>query len=42
MEKGHPEVLAIKHNLAELYFAMGNEEKGSEMAKEVMDSLEGK
>jgi len=40
MAEHHPEIIAIKHNLSELYFAMGNKEKSAQFAEEVKKHME--
>lgn len=39
LPKDHPEVIAIKHNLSEVYHALGNQEKAAEFAAEVMQGI---
>lgn len=42
LDENHPEIVAIKHNLSEQYFVMGNKEKSAEFANDVMKHMEGR
>jgi tetratricopeptide (TPR) repeat protein len=38
LEDHHPEILSIKHNLSELFFAKGDKDKAAEYAKEILEA----
>lgn len=35
----HPELISVKHNMGELYYAMGNHEKSQELLEETMNLI---
>lgn len=39
LPEDHPDILASKHNLGELYMAIGDKEKGSQYLLEVMETI---